>query len=487
MDDARQLPPRLDPRRAQRRRSRVATALTVIAATLSFALLAGSGWVWYLRGTAEAALTRTDALPSDGNRDGSGVDGGDTNILLVGSDSRAGASRQQLREDLRTGDSGTMNTDTMMVVHLPADGGSATIVSFPRDSWVDIPGFGEAKLNSAYATGFNNAADGASASERDAAGAQLLVRTISGLAGVQIDHYVQVDLLGFFNLTEVIGPVEVNLCHAVSEPDSGIDLPAGVQEISGADALAFVRQRKDLPAGDLDRILRQQAFVGGVVRNLLSAGVLLNPLKQRDLVEAASSSLTVDVDLDLVDLARRMQSLAAGAVAFETVPVVDPDGVIDGSSVVLLEDPAAIATFFAGLDVEAAPVEPADTSTVDPGSFTVEVYNGAGVGGLAADAAAELESRGYDVGELGNADRSDYVTTEIRYGSDVDAQARTLLLVVPGARLVPTDGLDGRVQLILGSQFVLGASATGSPPQAGTGGSTPAEDQRTAADTSCIN
>lgn len=487
MDDARQLPPRLDPRRGQRRRSRVASAAKIIAATLSIALLVGSGWVWYLRGTAEAALTRTDALPSDGNNDGSGIDGGDTNILLVGSDSRAGASPQQLEEDLRTGDSGTMNTDTMMVVHLPADGGGATVVSFPRDSWVDIPGFGEAKLNSAYATGYNTAAAGASTSERDAAGAQLLVRTISGLAGVEIDHYLQVDMLGFFNLTEVIGPVQVNLCNAVSEPDSGINLPAGVQEISGANALAFVRQRKDLPGGDLDRIIRQQAFLGGVVRNLLSAGVLLNPLRQRDLVEAASSSLTVDADLDLVDLARRMQSLVAGQVRFQTVPIVDPAGVIGGSSVVLLEDPAAIASFFTGLDGEAETADPADTSTVDPGSFTVEVYNGAGVGGLAADAAAELGSRGYDIGELGNADRSDYVTSEIRFGPDLDAEARTVALAVPAARLVPTDGLDGRVQLVLGSEFSLGGPDADPQQQAGTGGSTPAEDQRTAADTSCIN
>ncbi|MBA3523926.1 MAG: LCP family protein, partial [Geodermatophilaceae bacterium] len=475
MSNARQLPPRLDPRRQERRPSRAGTVLKIIAATLSIALLVGSGWVWYLRGTAEAALTRTDALPSDGNRDGSGIDGGDTNILLVGSDSRAGASDQQLREDLRTGDSGTMNTDTMMVVHLPADGGSATVVSFPRDSYVDIPGFGEAKLNSAYAIGVSNAAEGATGDEQDAAGAQLLVQTISALAGIEIDHYVQVDMLGFFNLTEVIGPVEVNLCTAVSDPDSGIDLPAGVQEISGADALSFVRQRKGLPGGDLDRIVRQQTFVGGVVRNLLTAGVLLNPLKQRDLVQAASESLTVDAGLDLVDLARRMQSLVAGEVRFQTVPIVDPAGVIDGSSVVLLEDPAAIATFFAGLDIDAdaEPVAPADTSTVGPDSFTVEIYNGSGVGGLAADAAAELDSLGYDIGDLGNADRADYVTTEIRYGSDLDAQARTVALAVPGARLVPTDGIDGRVQLILGSEFTLGEATTDPDRQAGTGGSTP--------------
>ncbi len=455
--------------------------LRVIAATLSVLLLVGSGWVWYLRGTAEQNLTRTDALPSSGNSDAAG-DGGATNILLVGSDSRAGATDQELAEKLRTGDPGTMNTDTMLVVHLPSDGGSASVVSFPRDSYVEVPGFGENKLNAAYSLGYNSLDGEAGPAERDGAGAQLLVQTISSLAGVRIDNYVQVDLIGFYNLTEVIGGVEVNLCGPARDPDSGIDLPAGVQTISGADALAFVRQRNGLPNGDLDRIVRQQAFIGGVVRTLLSAGVLLNPLKQRDLVEAAANSLTVDVNLDLLDLAQQLQNLAAGDVEFSTVPIANPDGNINGSSVVVLEDRDVILDFFASLSEEP---EPPDTATVEPATVTVDVFNGSGIGGVGSDTQIALQELGYGVGSVGNADRSDYTTTEIRYAPGLDAAARTLALVVPGARLVELSSLDGQVQLVIGSDFT--GIGPDTPPPAADPPSGEQDQPRTAADTACIN
>ncbi|MGI8694431.1 MAG: LCP family protein [Geodermatophilaceae bacterium] len=487
MSDPPPLPSRLDPRDRPtvRRTRRLGTVVRAIAATLSVLLLVGSGWVWYLRGTAEQNLTRTNALPASGNTDGPGADGGSKNILLVGSDSREGATDEELAEKLRTGDSGTMNTDTMLVVHLPSDGSSASVVSFPRDSYVDIPGFGEHKLNAAYSLGFNSLAADASQADRDSAGAQTLVQTISSLSGLQIDNYVQVDLIGFYNLTEVIGGVEVNLCAPARDADSGIDLPAGVQTISGADALAFVRQRNGLPNGDLDRIVRQQAFIGGVVRNLLSAGVLLNPLKQRDLVEAAANSLTVDAELDLLDLAQQLQNLAAGDVEFSTVPIANPDGNIDGASVVLLEDPDVIIDFFAGLSEDPEPPAAPDASNVDPADVTVEIFNGSGIGGLGGDTQVALEELGYGVGSVGNADRNDYTTTEIRYAPDLDAEARTLALVVPGARLVELDELDGQVQLVIGSDFAGIGQGTAPPAQdPPSGGQDP---PRTAADTACIN
>ncbi|MBA3419858.1 MAG: LCP family protein [Geodermatophilaceae bacterium] len=487
MSDPRPLPNRLDPRRGASASPtrRVGAVLRALAAALSVLLLVGSGWVWYLRGTAEQNLTRTDALPASGNTDAAGTDGGATNILLVGSDSRAGATDQELAEKLRTGDSGTMNTDTMLVVHIPSDGSRASVVSFPRDSYVEIPGFGESKLNAAYALGFNSLDTDASQADRDAAGAQLLVQTISSLSGVQIDHYVQVDLIGFYDLTQVIGGVEVNLCAPARDSFSGIDLPAGVQTISGADALAFVRQRNGLPNGDLDRIVRQQAFIGGVVRNLLSAGVLLNPLKQRDLVEAASQSLTVDANLDLLDLAQQLQNLAAGNVEFSTVPIANPDGNIDGSSVVLLEERDVVVAFFAQLSGEPDPPASTDTATVDPAEVTVDVFNGSGVGGLGADTQFALEQLGYGVSSVGDADRSDYTSTEIRYAPDLDAEARTLALVVPGAQLVELADLDGQVQLVIGADFAGIGQAT--PPPAADPPSGAQEQPRTAADTACIN
>src|SRR3712207_847204 len=215
-----------------------------------------------------------------------------------------------------------INTDTMILVHIPADGSRASFVSFPGDSYVEIPGYGKEKLNAAYAYGYAETPKTASDEVRQAGGAQLLVQTISLLTGLQIDHYAEVDLLGFFELSSVVGGVEVNLCEAVDDSAySGAVFDAGKQVIAGADALAFVRQRHGLPRGDLDRIVRQQVFIAGVLRKMLSEDVLLDLGKQRELVEAASKSLTIDRDLVLLDLAQQMQAVTAGSIEFQTVPI----------------------------------------------------------------------------------------------------------------------------------------------------------------------
>src|SRR4051812_19663642 len=245
----RPLPPRFDPRagrpshsrseRAPRRRtSRGIVVARLVAALVSAALLAGSGWGWYLTRVADASVNRTDAIPTSGN-DGIGTD---MNLLLVGQDGRTDLTPEQLAElNAGASDSGGLNTDTMILVHIPADGSRASFVSFPRDSYVQIPGHGKDRLNAAYAYGYQSAGADADDSAKEAAGSQLLVQTISQLTGLQIDHYAEVDLLGFFKLATVVGGVEVNLCAPVDDRQySGAYFPAGVQTITGADALKFV-------------------------------------------------------------------------------------------------------------------------------------------------------------------------------------------------------------------------------------------------------
>ena len=170
----------------------------------------------------------------------------------------------------------------MMMVHVPADGRKATVISIPRDSYVAIPGHGMNKINSAYPTGVT------SANGSTSAGARPAVQTVSNLTGLTIDHFVQVDLLGFYRISNAIGGVPVNLCAPAKEANSGINLPAGVSVIKGTQALAFVRQRYGFPdgLGDLDRIRRQQYFLSAAFRKLSSAGVLLNPFKLQNLLKA---------------------------------------------------------------------------------------------------------------------------------------------------------------------------------------------------------
>ncbi len=484
-----------EPGRPSRRGIRAAVAARAVAGVLSLALLAGSGWGWYLVRVADAGVNRTDAIPTDGN-DGLGDA---MNLLLVGNDSRAGATPEEL-EQLNTEETGTQNTDTMILVHVPADGSEASFVSFPRDSYVEIPGYGPDKLNAAYAYGYAEAGEGASEAEKQASGSQLLIRTISLLTGLQIDHYIEVDLLGFFELTRVVGGVTVNLCSAVEDSFSGAAFPAGEQTIAGEDALAFVRQRQGvrpdgspaLPRGDLDRIVRQQVFIGGVLRKMLSQDVLLDLGKQRELIEAASESLTIDRDLDLLDLAQQMQSVTPDDIRFQTVPVVDAnDQDEQGRSVVRLADEATLQAFFADLSADEpeapGPASPTAPATVDPSEVQVEVYNGSGVAGVAAEAETALEAVGFPVTATGNADRSDYERTTIRHATGDEALAATLAAQVPGAATeITADATPGTVQLVLGTDFT-GIGQQTAPAPTPTDPAAPSEPARTAADTGCIN
>ncbi|MGY1693511.1 MULTISPECIES: LCP family protein [unclassified Geodermatophilus] len=487
--DAGQRAPR-DPAPARgegRRGGRAAVVGRAVVAVLSVLLLAGSGWGWYLGRVAEATVNRTNAIPSAGNSDA-----GDApeamNLLLVGNDSRAALTPEQLAELTAGADSG-INTDTMILVHVPADGSRASFVSFPRDSYVEIPGYGMDKLNAAYAYGYSDADDSAAEADKQAAGAQLLVQTISQLTGLQIDHYAEVDLLGFFDLTSVVGGVTVNLCEAVDDSDfSGAVFPAGEQTISGAEALAFVRQRHGLPRGDLDRIVRQQVFIGGVLRKMLSEDVLLDLGKQRELVQAASESLTIDRDLVLLDLAQQMQSVTPGDIDFQTVPIVGDDRDEQDRAILRLADEDTLHEFFAELSAEpdaAAAPAPQTPATAAPSEVSVEVYNGSGTPGLAADASTELEAAGFVVTSTGNADSSDYEQTVIRHAAGDEALAAALAAQVPGADVEVSDDADsGTVQLVLGSDFN-GVGQPTTPPA--PAGQTTAEAPRTAADTSCIN
>jgi LCP family protein required for cell wall assembly len=468
--------------------SRTVGAVRALAALLSVVLLATSGWGWHLGRVADASVNRTDAIPTDGN-EGSGGEGEAMNLLLVGNDSRASATEADL-DQLNTTEAEGINTDTMILAHVPADGSKASFVSFPRDSYVEIPGYGWEKLNAAYAYGYQyEATDGASEEDKQAAGAQLLIKTISSLTGLRIDHYAEVDLLGFFQLSSVLGGVEVNLCEPAKDGYSGVDLPAGVQTISGEQALAFVRQRHGLPRGDFDRIIRQQTFIGGMLRKMLSENVMFDLGKQRDLVQAAADSLTVDQSLDLLGLASQMQSVTAGSIEFQTIPYIGDDADDEGRYILRLEDEEALHEFFAELSADpepqAAPTETAAPETVAPAEVSVAVYNGSGKSGLAASAAAALEAQGFVVTSTGNADSAEYTGTEIRYAAGDQALANTLAAAIPGATAAQAEEpTPGTLELVLGSNFNgVGQPLTAAAPTEPVQG----EDARTAADTSCIN
>jgi LCP family protein required for cell wall assembly len=459
-----------------------------VAAVLSVLLLAGSGWGWYLARVAEASVSRTDAIPDTGNSDANGKHhaGSEMNLLLVGMDSRNGLTAEQ-QEEFSTGEAdGVLNTDSMMLVHIPADGSGASFVSLPRDTYVPIPGYGSGRLNSAYARGYN-ATEGSDA-EKGSAGAQQLIQTISQFTGLQIDHFAEINLLGFINLSNIVGGVQVNLCQATSDPYSGANFPAGVQTISGADALKFVRQRHFLPNYDLDRVVRQQVYIAGMLRNVLSSDLLLDLGKQKAIVEQVGGSVTLDQGLSIFGLAAQMQGVKPGDITFQTIPGLTPTR-IDDADVLKPPSDKDVKTFFASLTAtptasssSAAPTSAAPT--VSPGSLTVSVLNGSGVSGAASTAATALTTAGFKASS-GNADRTD--TTTVRHHSGDDAAAALVAAQVPGATVTVDESLPaGTVQLVIGTDYNgIGQAVTTQAPAATDGSN--ANNERTAADSTCIN
>lgn len=331
----------------------------VVAAASALVLLAtGYGWASYR--TLADGLVTSEAL---GDRPTAGLDEEFT-ALLVGIDSRTDAAGDPLPravlDRLRAGgDEGQLNTDTIILLHVPAGtGGTASAISVPRDSFVEIAGgLGEHKINTAYRRGTEQAqTPGLSevAAQRAAreAGRRTLVATVENLTGVSVDHFAEVDLVGFVEITDALGGVPVCLNAAVREPRSGVALPAGRQVLSGADALAFVRQRRGLDGGDLDRVTRQQAFLAGLSRTALAPGTLVDPARLDRLLDAVTRYVVLDRgwDLDrLVTQLRRIVSTSAdpNGIAFSTIPTgrLDLPTPVDGVAVEV--DPEQVRRYVA--------------------------------------------------------------------------------------------------------------------------------------------
>jgi LCP family protein required for cell wall assembly len=216
-----------------------------------------------------------------------------------------------------------------------------------------------AKINSAYGVAKAKEAEAVHAKgERDQAklerdsdteGRRVLVQTVQNLTQIRIDHYAEINLLGFYLLTEALGGVRVCLNHATEDKDSGANFRRGEQVVSGGAALSFVRQRKNLPRGDLDRIVRQQAFLSSALHQVLSAGTLTSPSTLNNLIDAVHRSVVVDPGLDPLDLAQQLKGLASGDVTFETIPVVNANGRSEDGQSIVEVDPPAVRGFLAGL------------------------------------------------------------------------------------------------------------------------------------------
>ena len=263
---------------------------------------------------------------------------GDTNILLLGLDSRRDNNGNDLPRKLldimHVGSSsaiGGYNTNTMILIHIPADGSHAVAISIPRDDYVDVTGYGPQKIKEAYGlakysselklikAGVQN--PDREKQSRDV-GRALTIATVATLLNVPIDHFAEVNLVGFYDLANAIGGVQVCLNHAVNDSQySGAILPAGLQTITGAQALAFVRQRHGLPNGDLDRTHRQQAFITGVITKFRTQGLFGDLGKLQSLLNVAQKDVVIDTGWDVLGFLPQAKALTGGHITFHTLPI----------------------------------------------------------------------------------------------------------------------------------------------------------------------
>jgi LCP family protein required for cell wall assembly len=300
--------PPMRPRRRKRRAGRV--FLIILLAIL---LLIAGIWLW-----VDMSLNRVQALT---DYQGRPAQGAGTNWLIVGSDSRAGLSAED-EERLATGDVKGQRTDTMMLLHIPDNDTKPTLVSLLRDSRVDIPGRGKNKLNAAYAFG----------------GPKLLAQTVEMNTGLRLDHYMEIGFGGFESIVDAVGGVDMCLPEPIKDPLAGIDLPAGCQELNGAQALGYVRTRAT-PRADLDRVIHQREFIGALTDKVTSPGTLLNPFDMIPLLADAPDAITVDEG----DHLHHLPSLAfaiGGASNGDTVTTTVPPGGSSGGAIIWHETKA---------------------------------------------------------------------------------------------------------------------------------------------------
>ncbi|EIV93995.1 cell envelope-related function transcriptional attenuator common domain [Frankia sp. QA3] len=462
----------------RRERSPLGRLLMLLAAALSALILVTTigGWTAYEYFGAQIHRIRLglgDDRPAD-------AASGTRNFLLVGSDSRAGTGGEYESQGVVTDE----RSDTTMLAHLDADG-TTTMVSFPRDTLVRIPGHGRGKLNSAITLG----------------GPSLLIRTIENLTDIKIDHYVSIDLAGFKEMTDAVGGVTVCVKPLPGGGRSNLYDPwsqwrgrVGENRLSGEQALAFVRQRHGLPDNDFDRIRRQQQFIGAVFTQATSSGVLTNPVRLENLLRAATKALTVDDGTSINDLralATRLRGMSADQIRFETIPVHAPTPAEGGNALgelprfgsVQLYEPITLEKFLAplrGRPSRAGVPAVSPSPTVPPAKVAVDVYNGAGVSGLATSAAAALERAGFQVGPARTWRAGVLRTTQVRYHPGAADAARTVQAAVPGSRLQQDAAVPaGRVSLVLGTTFevdtiAVAATSAGAPAGPSAGAAVPA-------------
>ena len=350
------------------------------------------------------------------------------NVLLVGSDSRAGLTKEE-QEKLGANPVEGERADTLILAHVDPGAEHITMVQFPRDLWVPILDEGEGRINSALETGRNH-----------------LLKTVKELTGLPIHRYIQVNIAGFKEVVDALDGVDICITDPIPfDEQTGIEITAeelGMVHFDGELALRFVRSRKTLEEGDLDRIQNQQRFLAAALDKALSTGTLVNINKLRALKNAAGEHVVIDGKTSLSklrELAQRFRSFDPEHYEAYTVPNRGPGFV--GEASVVLSDPEAMEMMFEAIRRNESPHEFAGGLDIDPTELRVGVYNGTGIDGEATKATKQLVeatrqgTSELKIVEVANAPSSTLGRTIIRFSPKAREEAELIAQALPGARL----------------------------------------------------
>ncbi|MER7755592.1 LCP family protein [Kitasatospora sp. NPDC097643] len=501
------------PRRnaAPRGTAPLAVAGRGLACVVSVAVLGASGFTWYEYRSLDDGITKSDAL-DEARRNAPPHLDKSVNLLLIGLDSRKDMDgndlpKQFVEDELHAGSSeiGGYNTNALIVLHIPANGGKVSALSVPRDDYVQTVGADGKmhKIKEAYGIAKEAAEQklaGKGLSKADLerqsreAGRSATIQTVQSLLNVPIDHFAEVNLIGFYDIAKAVEPIQVCLNHPVDDPitartatheggGTGLKLPAGISSLDAAQALSFVRQRHHLTNGDLDRTHRQQAFISSVEYKLKQQGILNDFGQMQKLFGVVKKDVVIDNQWNILDFAQQAPNLTGGNVEFNTLPIsgfknvggqevntVNPELIKKIVRQLFNHEPAPAPAAVPGATGDpgdsaapAATPTPGPTASPTAAKAVVDVNATAGAGAAAAESKA-LTDLGYQPGKIGDAPGKPRTTT-VGYGTGAKADAQQLatrygVTATPGAGVAP-----GHILVTLAPTRTPGPSPTpGAPP-----------------------
>jgi LCP family protein required for cell wall assembly len=349
------------------------------------------------------------------------------NVLLVGSDSRAGLSEEEQFE-LGANPVGGERADTLILAHVDPDTDHVIMVQFPRDLYVDIPGQSKNRINAALQLGRNR-----------------LVQTVEQLTGLEVNRYAQVNIAGFKELVDAIGGVRVCIPEPIPfDPNTGIEIPpeeVGMVHFDGDRALRFVRSRRFV-TGDFQRIQNQQKFLAAAINKLVSLETIFNPGRIKRLLDVAGHNVrTTESIKGLYDLGQRFRQFNPEDYEAYVAPNFGVGAA--GELSIVVPDYRTMEMMFDAIGRNESPADADGVPAIDPTTIRVGVYNGTFQEGRAAIAAERLQEAtdtgggGVTIpgGEIANAGRFNHRGVTVRYEPRAEQMAELVAAALPGAEL----------------------------------------------------